>query len=112
MNLTFRQVDLDALAIMQYRFYIAGTEVVYARSEIAGEDISARTNFKWVINIGGSANNNTGRLSSWTSGKELKLTAEDYGGSYDIQLHETNWWNGGGTDQFSMPQPCITAIGV
>ena len=42
----------------------------------------------------------------------MKWQAEDYGSSYDVQLHETNWWNSGGTDQFSMPIISLTAIGV
>ena len=108
----FQMSRLDALAISHYRMYIAGNEVTYARSEIAAEDGSVRTTIRWIFNIGGSTNNATGRQSSWTSGKEIKLQAEDYGSSYDVQLHETNWWNGGGTDQFSMPTLSLTAIGV
>ena len=109
---TFQMSKLDALAISHYRMYIDGNEVTYARSEIAGEDICVRTTIKWIFNIGGSTNNATGRQSSWTSGKEIKLQAEDYGSSYDVQLHETNWWNGTGTDQFSMPLLSLTAIGI
>ena len=108
----FQMSRLDALAISHYRMYIAGNEVTYARSEIAAEDGCVRTTIRWIFNIGGSQNNATGRQSSWTSGKEIKLQAEDYGGSYDVQLHETNWWNGAGTDQFSMPTLSLTAIGV
>ena len=108
----FQMSRLDALAISHYRMYIAGNEVTYARSEIAAEDGCVRTTIRWIFNIGGSQNNATGRQSSWTSGKEIKLQAEDYGGSYDVQLHETNWWNGSSTDQFSMPTLSLTAIGV
>ena len=108
----FQASRLDGLAISHYRMYIAGNEVTYMRSEIAAEDQSVRTTIRWIFNIGGSQNNATGRQSSWTSGKEIKLQAEDYGSSYDIQLHETNWWNGTATDQFSMPTLSLTAIGV
>ncbi len=108
----FQMSRLDALAISHYRMYIAGNEVTYARSELAAEDGCIRTTIRWIFNIGGSTNNATGRQSSWTSGKEIKLQAEDYGGSYDVQLHETNWWNGSGDDQFSMPTLSLTAIGV
>ena len=108
----FQMSRLDALAISHYRMYIAGNEVTYARSELAAEDGCIRTTIRWIFNIGGSQNNATGRQSSWTSGKEIKLQAEDYGGSYDVQLHETNWWNGTSTDQFSMPTLSLTAIGV
>lgn len=108
----FQASRLDGLAISHYRMYIDGNEVTYMRSEIAAEDQSVRTTIRWIFNIGGSTNNATGRQASWTSGKEIKLQAEDYGSSYDIQLHETNWWNGAGTDQFSMPTLSLTAIGV
>ena len=108
----FQMSRLDALAISHYRMYIAGNEVTYARSEISAEDCSVRTTIRWIFNIGGSTNNATGRQSTWTSGKEIKLQAEDYGGSYDVQLHETNWWNGASTDVFCMPTLSLTAIGV
>ena len=108
----FQASRLDGLAISHYRMYIAGNEVTYARSEIAAEDQSVRTTIRWIFNIGGSTTNATGRQASWTSDKEIKLQAEDYGSSYDIQLHETNWWNGAGTDVFCMPTLSLTAIGV
>ena len=80
-------------------------------AEMAGEDLSVRTSFKWIFNIGGSADTTVGRVASWNTHKTMKWQAEDYGSSYDGQLHATNWWDGGGTDQFSMPVLTITAIG-
>ena len=108
----FQMSRQDALSISHYQLYLDSNEVTKARSEMAGEDISARTSFKWVFNIGGSADTTVGRVASWSSAKTMKWRAEDYSGSHDVQLHETNWWDGGGTDQFSMPMITLTAIGV
>ena len=108
----FQMSRLDATVISHYRLYLDSNEVTKARSEMSGEDLGARTSFKWVFNIGGSADTTVGRVASWNSAKTMKWQAEDYGSSYDVQLHETNWWNSGGTDQFSMPIISLTAIGV
>ena len=108
----FQMSRLDALSITHYQLYLDSDEVTKARSEMAGEDLSARTSFKWIFNIGGSADTTVGRVASWNTHKTMKWRAEDYGSSYDGQLHSTNWWNGGATDQFSMPTLTITAIGA
>ena len=108
----FQMSRLDATVISHYQLYLDSDEVTKARSEMAGEDLCARTSFKWIFNIGGSADTTVGRVASWNTHKTMKWQAEDYGSSYDVQLHSTNWWNGGGTDQFSMPTLTITAIGA
>ena len=102
----------DAHSISHFRFYIDGNEVVYHRRNQAGEDFEDFVNFKYIINIGGSTNNNTGRQSSWTTYKELKMTAREYHGSNNaVSLHETDYWDGAGTNMFSQPSLTITAIG-
>ena len=108
----FQMSRLDVIVISHYKLYLDSDEVTKARSEMAGEDLCARTSFKWIFNIGGSADTTVGRVASWNTHKTMKWKAEDYGSSYDVQLHSTNWWNGGGTDQFSMPTLTITAIGA
>ena len=102
----------DAHSISHFRFYIDGNEVVYHRRNQAGEDFEDFVNFKYIINIGGSTNNNTGRQSSWTTYKELKMMAREYHGSNNaVSLHETDYWDGAGTNMFSQPSLTITAIG-
>ena len=108
----FQMSRLDATVISHYRLYLDSNEVSKARTELSGEDLGVRTSFKWVFNIGGSNDATVGRVASWNSAKTMKWQAEDYGGSYDVQLHETNWYNQSGTDQFSMPIISLTAIGV
>ena len=103
----------DAISIAHLRFYLDGTEVVYHRRNASGEDIDDFVNFKYIINIGGSANTNTGRIASWSNAKEMKMTAREYHGSNNaISLHTTDHWNGSSTNQFSQPVLQITAIGV
>ena len=103
----------DAISIGHFKFYIDGSEVVYARRGISAEDVDVYVNFKYVINIGGSANANTGRIASWSSAKEMKMTAREYHSTNNaISLHETDHWDGAGTNMFSQPVLHITAIGV
>ena len=103
----------DPISIGHFKFYIDGSEVVYARRGISAEDVDVYVNFKYVINIGGSANANTGRIASWSSAKEMKMTAREYHASNNaISLHETDHWDGAGTNMFSQPVLHITAIGV
>ena len=103
----------DATSIGHFKFYIDGSEVVYARRGISAEDVDVYVNFKYVINIGGSANANTGRIASWSSAKEMKMTAREYHSTNNaVSLHETDHWDGAGTNMFSQPVLQITAIGV
>ena len=103
----------DAISIGHFKFYIDGSEVVYARRGISAEDVDVYVNFKYVINIGGSANANTGRIASWSSAKEMKMTAREYHSTNNaISLHETDHWDGGSGNMFSQPVLHITAIGI
>ena len=70
----------------------------------------ARVTYKWIINIGGSADTNVGRLASWSGAKTLKLQGRDYGSSNDSRIHSTMYWENTGTGQFSIPTLTITAI--
>ena len=103
----------DAISIGHFKFYIDGSEVVYARRGISAEDVDVYVNFKYVINIGGSANANTGRIASWSSAKEMKMTAREYHSANNaVSLHETDHWDGASDNMFSQPVLQITAIGV
>ena len=102
----------DAHSISHFRFYIDGNEVVYHRRNAAGEDFENFINFKYIINVGFPENYNHGRLASWTTYRELKMTAREYHGSNNaVSLHETDYWDGAGTNMFSQPVLTITAIG-
>ena len=103
----------DAIAIGHFKFYIDGSEVVYARRNASAEDLDHFVCFKYVINIGGSANANTGRVASWSSAKQMKMTAREYNATTQaVSLHETDHWDGDGTNMFSQPILQLTAIGI
>ena len=63
----FQMSRLDATVISHYQLYLDSDEVTKARSEMSGEDLGARTSFKWIFNIGGSADTTVGRVASWTT---------------------------------------------
>lgn len=101
----------DVRTIIHWKFFVGSTEVIYARhtrEEDQAQD--ARQSFRWTIPIGGTDDPNTGRLSSWTTLKELKLQFRAYSATYDATFHQTNWFNGGASAQTSIPVLTITAI--
>ena len=96
-----------------FRLMLAGTEVTDARRhESATADYAQTNNYQWGFNVGGSANAATGRVASWSSGKEIKLQAYDYSSGNDSFLHQLNYWEGSNVTDFPV-KPCIgiTAIG-
>jgi hypothetical protein len=97
-------------AISHHTFYIAGVEVVNSRFSRSGRYPEDRYSFEWTMNIGGAQNNNTGRQSTWNTAKELKMMCRRYGDANARNLHATTYWDGAGSQQFSMPVLTITAI--
>ena len=91
--------------------YIDGTQIVYSTLTSRGySNGSSPLHFKWAINIGGTADNNTGRQASWNSAKTLLLRVREYSSSYSQDAHKiVHNQFGGGT--FKQPQIGITAIG-
>jgi hypothetical protein len=96
-------------AINHYKFFIDGEEVVYARHNRSGRLIEDRNSFEWTIDIGGTANANTGRQATWTTPKTLYMQFRQYGASNDANLNGTYYWDGATVNQFSMPQLSIIA---
>ena len=50
------------------------------------------------------------RIGAWTTAKTLSWTAREYASSLEGRLHETNHWDGTGTNQFICPMLKVTAI--
>ena len=101
----------DNFPIISKKFFIDSDEILYARTTYTGNsNQSLRVNFKWIINIGGATNTNTGRVATWTSAKTLKMEAREYGGSNEGKLHHHAYWENTGNGGFSMPTLTITAI--
>ena len=101
----------DNHAIASLKFFIDSDEVVYGRHTYGAIDnFHGRLTFKWVINIGGSADTNVGRLASWSGAKTLKLQGREYGSSNESAMHSTAYWENTGTGQLSIPTLTITSI--
>jgi hypothetical protein len=99
-------------AIQNFKFFIDGTEVTYARFTRSGQLNEVRASFEWSIGVGGTANTNTGRQSSWTSSKTLKLQSRDHSANANnMDIHATKYYDGAATPQFSMPMITVTALG-
>jgi len=96
--------------ILHVKFYVDGNWAEHARFSVYSKG-SSFVDFTWGINIGGSTTHATGRVSSWSSAKTLKLTAREYNSDNQASIHETQHWDGSGSDEFVMPLIGITALG-
>jgi len=103
----------DAHAISHWRLYLAGVEVLYARVERGGYYPEDRARLRWIFNIGGVDNTNTGRVATWTTGRIIQWQARDYSGANRrYYIHSSQYWDGGGAPgtHLMMPTLSITAI--
>ena len=97
-----------------FKLLIDSDEVTNARLNSGGGANyggEGQVHFEWGINIGGSAVTATGRQASWSSSKTLKIQGREYEGTVEQKLHETYYWDGSASTQFSQPCVGITAIG-
>jgi len=97
------------------KLMIAGTTVNLSKISIGdGSSVTGVVQnyhtYRRIIPIGGTASTDTGRQSSWASGKELKLQVRRYSSSYTATMHTTNHTDGGGSDSLVNPSLSITAI--
>ncbi len=110
----FVYIGVGSNGFTSMRLMLAGTEVTDARRHENGvQDYAHTVNHQWGFNIGGTANAATGRVASWSSGKEIKIQAHDYGSSNNGYLHQLNYWESSNVTDFPV-KPCIgiTAIGA
>lgn len=106
----YTMYSINTHNISHTKFFIDGVEVVFARFSHSAQYLESLLTFTWPVFIGGITNNNTGRQSTWTSQKTLKLQMREYGTSNDMDAHGTRYWDGGGGNQFHMPSISIKAI--
>ena len=101
-----------AHSIQHFRFFIDSNEVVWARHNRSATYFESRYTFEWVIPIGGTPNNNTGRQATWTSNRTLRLQSRRYAaGSNGGIVHGTYYWDGTGiSDQFNIPSLTLIAV--
>lgn len=106
----FSSYWVQAHAINDYKFFIDGIEVLYARHNRSGQYIESRHEFEWMIPIGGTTSTNTGRQAIWSSPKTLKMQVRHYGGSNYANLFGTTYWDGASSNQFNLPHISIIAL--
>ena len=101
----------DSNSIAHYKLFIGGTEVTDQGFTTGAELYLATTvSFSHAFHIGGSTNNATGRQATWTSGKEILMKAREFGSGNEAKLHQTNTFDGTGTERFNRPFISITAL--
>ena len=88
------------------------TEVTKARNDRAGQYVDMKYPMKWVFKINEStADTTVGRLTSTdTDTYYFKWQAREYHGNNEAQIHSTQYWDGGATDQFSIPIVSIKCL--
>lgn len=102
----------DAYPVGHFKFFIDSDEVGYAR-----QSLQTNANPQWLqslryaIPIGGTADTATGRQSTWTSAKTLKIQVRMFGGNNELRLHESKNWDGVASNQIHMPKLMITSLG-
>ena len=104
----------DASSLQYTKLMLAGVEVTNARRSfynVNDYDNSTNNCITWAFNIGGSAVAATGRVASWTSGKEIKIMSREHTSSMEAKIHECRYWDGSDSPYFAQPLIGITAIG-
>jgi hypothetical protein len=101
-----------AHSIQHFKFFIDSDEVVKARHNRSATYFESRYTFEWIIPIGGDADTSTGRQSSWTTPKTMKMQSRRYAAaSNGGEVHGTYYWDGTGiASQFNIPSLTLIAI--
>ena len=87
------------------------TEVTDARSANSGTHRDNKIISRWVFELGSSSpDSDMGIISDTRPNLGFKWTSRRHNSSHDYILHATEYWDGGGTDQFSRPTIMIKAI--
>ena len=104
--------EVDEPQLAHWKFFLDSDEVTKARrSTRFTNSWAGLQTFRWIFNIGGSADTTVGRVASWSSSKTMKLQWREYSGSYNPKLHETVYWDGGSATHLAIPTLSIKAIG-
>ena len=95
---------------LHQRFYVDGVEVTDAKKGYAAEYFEGNIAFIWNMRIGDGDVAATGKFSTWTSAKTLKLQARCFHTGNAMRVHTTNYWDGSSIPTFSKPVMIIKAI--
>ena len=100
----------DTNAIASFKLFIAGTEVTNARMGVGGYYDQGISNLKWTFEIGSTADNANGVVTSWDTAKELKWQVRNYGSSNENYINATRYQGTGSSSYFVRPVLTITAL--
>ena len=107
-----RYIDNDP--ILHFKATWDGNDLEPSRSTFR---VSAAGNHQLIYNLSVAIEVNASsvdipkaRIGPWTTAKTLSWTAREYSSSFEGRLHETNHWDGTGTNQFICPMLKVTAI--
>jgi hypothetical protein len=102
----------DAQMESNHKLYLDGTEVANARfnKSNAGGSVGDECYFRWAFKIGDGAVAATGKVSSWSSAKIIKLQVRAAYTSYECKMHETHYWNGTTGSHLSKPTISVTSL--
>lgn len=102
----------DSNAVGHFKFFIDSDEVTYVRQSLQTNTAPQwLQSLRYVIPIGGTADTTTGRQSTWTSAKTLKIQVRMFGDNNECTLHESKNWDGVASDQIHMPKLIVTSLG-
>ena len=101
---------VDTNSIGHYKFFIDSDESVHHRKSLGGNASQQFITARSIIPIGGSANTNTGRQSSWTGAKTLKMQVREYGSGNEQKIYNSTYWDGSGGNEFQVPSLTITSL--
>jgi hypothetical protein len=106
--------DTDVGPILHFAGRVAGTQVTNSRhtwrAAYASADYQMWIYSKMILRVGVTESLAAGDVGTWTSAKTLDFTSREYSSSYEGRYHQTNHWDGGGTDIIVKPRIRITAI--
>ena len=117
----FKHKAVDNGGIVGYRVHLDGTVVTYSNRHVAGNYSSHNNNHAQFLGMAmivfdltvSSDNIAAGQIakSNWTSDKVIKVQAREYSSSYDANVNENYWFDGGGaTGTRLKDQPTIQII--
>lgn len=108
----FFTAEIDDPQLAHWKLFLDSNEVTKARRSSRFISCWAGNQaFRWIFNIGGTADTTVGRVASWTSAKTIKLQWREYNHSYNPKLHETVYWDGTTGAHLALPTLSIKAIG-
>ena len=104
--------EVDEPQLAHWKFFLDSDEVTKARrSTRFTNSWAGLQTFRWIFNIGGSADTTVGRVASWTSDKTIKVQVSRHNSSHPAIIHEFSHWGTTNDDSFVLPRLGITAIG-